>query len=98
MNGKMPGLRSYNGGPLHRLGVFHHVTPTRHTPGMALDEDLFHAAVGAAERRIWSMLWDINPSRRSEVAEAAVRAARPFLDGTERARVEASDSGGTVTS
>lgn len=65
---------------------------------MALDEDLFQTAVAAVERVIAPRLWDVAPKRRSEVAEAAVRAAAPFLDGTERAQVEASDRGGTVTS
>jgi hypothetical protein len=64
---------------------------------MALDEDLRETAVAAAEQAIAPILWDVAPSRRQRAAEAAVRAAAPFLDGTERARVETSDSTGTVT-
>lgn len=64
---------------------------------MSLDEDLYQTAVAAAEAAIRPLLFGIHPRRHQEVAEAAVRAAAPFLDGTERAKVEASDSGGTVT-
>lgn len=60
---------------------------------MATDDD-FRAAVAAAKQCIWTMLWDVAPSRRERVAEAAVRAAAPFLNGSERARVAASDSDG----
>jgi hypothetical protein len=78
------------------VGVYRHVTPSGDTLAMATDDDLFHTAVGAVERRIWPMLWDVAPSRRSAVAEAAVRAAAPFLDGSEHARVAEAD-GDTVT-
>lgn len=56
-------------------------------PATAAD-DALAAAVDTAERRIWSMLWDIHPSRRRAVAEAAVRAARPVLNGGERERTD----------
>lgn len=60
------------------------------------DNDALAVAVAAAERRIWSMLWDIHPSRRSKVAEAAVLAAAPFLDGTGREPADVSDVAGTL--
>jgi hypothetical protein len=64
---------------------------------MSLEDDLRQSAVAAAEAAIRPLLFGIAPRRHQEVAEAAVWAAAPFLDGTERARVEAADVGGTVT-
>ena len=63
---------------------------------MSLDEDLRQTAVAAVANAIAPLLWDVAPQRRERVAEAAVAAAAPFLGGSERDRVEASEHGGTV--
>jgi hypothetical protein len=60
---------------------------------MSLDDDLHQTAVAAATNAIRPLLWDVHPDRRERVAEAAVRAARPFLDGSEHERVTAEDGG-----
>lgn len=60
---------------------------------MPLADDLRQAAVAAVEHAIAPLLWDVAPQRRERVAEAAVAAAAPFLDGTELERVTTADSG-----
>jgi hypothetical protein len=63
---------------------------------MSLDDDLHQTAVAAATNAIRPLLFGIHPRRHQEVAEAAVRAAKPFFDGTERAAAEAEQARDTV--
>jgi hypothetical protein len=59
--------------------------------GMSLQRDLDHAAVTVAALALTARLPDIGQARLLPAAEAAIAAARPFLDGTEHARI--ADSG-----
>lgn len=63
---------------------------------MSLETDLAVTAVAAVERAIAARLPHVPAETLQGATEAAVAAAAPFLDGTERQRVLEATSGGTL--
>lgn len=74
---------------LMSLGGFHHAPRAGRLPGMSLRDDLDYTAVTAAMHALAADLPEIPAERLERAAEHAVGAARPFLDGTEDARITA---------
>ncbi|MEH1124841.1 hypothetical protein [Micromonospora sp. CPCC 206061] len=58
---------------------------------MTLEDDLDQAAVTVVVLSLAANLPDVAQDRLESAAEAAVAAVRPFLDGTERSRIAASE-------
>lgn len=63
---------------------------------MSLADDVALAAVAAAEHVLARHFPEMSADRLQGAAEEVVAAVRPFVDGSEFARVQETDSGGTV--
>ncbi|MCW6008702.1 hypothetical protein K1W54_29770 [Micromonospora sp. CPCC 205371] len=64
---------------------------------MSLADDVDLAAVTAAEHALARHFPEATADRLQEAAETVVAAVRPFVDGSELARVQEADSRGNVT-